>query len=43
MNQIKNNPRTLNLNKLNLNFNTHIMTYKDPEMEEKYGTIFLFI
>ncbi len=43
MNQIKNNPRTLNLNKLNLNFYTHIMTYKDPEMEEKYGTIFLFI
>jgi len=43
MNQIKNNPRNLNLNKLNLHFNTQMMTYKDPEMEEKYGTIFLFI
>jgi|TARA_R110001592_G_scaffold101747_1_gene287784 hypothetical protein len=43
MNEKEIKARFFVVNKLNLNFNTHIMTYKDPEMEEKYGTIFLFI
>lgn len=43
INETKIKARFLPLNKLNLNFNKHIMTHKDPEMEEIYGTIFLFI
>jgi hypothetical protein len=33
----------LTIDELSLHFNTHIMTNQDPEIEDIYGTEFLFI